>query len=721
MALLPWKKWIGIDSIVDISQEDDDERRRPFASASFSADGTPRVVDEEALAAARAANEGYAVPVHVLASRAHPKRQPVVVISSYLKPSERLIEARTGKRKPRKGSMTSALPAVAAVGLAGFAGRKLLKKLRANREEPLWALRGLEQKNLESYGDSNLLRLLPEEVLLSVTSRLGIADRLRLASTCRKLYHISTLPSAWASVDLSGSGPAVARISDKELWRLVRRCCGGDDVSRGGADVGRERDDVGREPPPLKGRIWRDEVLREETVVAPPGNATGGAAQAGAGPPGGIILASVNQLRTQQGQEQAPTVSAAPPTGAVVDSTWGYAGGVEENKSPLGRGDPLSMSIPLRYLDISGCSQISRECLTSIIAHSASSLRQVRASGACFLDRRGVDLIVQYGIQAEVDVELTAPNKVEWRMLLMNLRGERDQGLIIKRLLLKDAPLARIDSRAGKVLFQMSILHNMRLTELHLDHCVLRPSDAVTVLEAVQHNVGLHTLRISKAPEGIFEHVQPVRAALTAMLQDNFTLRSLIIEDTRVDEDCVDGIVLGASANGALTSLGLSRIKVAAFEKVYASLGPGNELGSLKELRLTGSKLPCRTLLQHTPLFQNSSRGIRHLELDVNTSCNGQCVAALSKLLDRNGKLHHLRLTVHYEEMTRGSAAALMRLMKRHGQRVAVQTPAAQGYKPVGIRDLQLATLDRVYKDSRPRLLFALFALACAKLTFAAA
>lgn len=29
----------------------------------------------------------------------------------------------------------------------------------------------------------------------------------------------------------------------------------------------------------------------------------------------------------------------------------------------------------------------------------------------------------------------------------------------------------------------------------------------------------------------------------------------------------------------------------------------------------------------------------------VNTSCNGQCVAALSKALDRNAKLHHLRLT----------------------------------------------------------------------------
>lgn len=178
-------------------------------------------------------------------------------------------------------------------------------------------------------------------------------------------------------------------------------------------------------------------MLREETVVAPRANATWGGAQAGAGAPGGIILASVNQLRTQQGQEQTASVPAVPPAGAVVDSTWGYAGGVEENKAPLGRGDPLSMSIPLRYLDISGCSQISRDCLTTIIAHSASSLRQVRASGACYLDRRGVDLIVQYGIQAEVDVELTAPNKVEWRMLLMNVRGERDQGLVIKRLLLK--------------------------------------------------------------------------------------------------------------------------------------------------------------------------------------------------------------------------------------------------------------------------------------------
>lgn len=34
----------------------------------------------------------------------------------------------------------------------------------------------------------------------------------------------------------------------------------------------------------------------------------------------------------------------------------------------------------------------------------------------------------------------------------------------------------------------------------------------------------------AEAPEGIFENVQPVRAALTAMLQDNFTLRSLTIE-----------------------------------------------------------------------------------------------------------------------------------------------------------------------------------------------
>lgn len=60
--------------------------------------------------------------------------------------------------------------------------------------------------------------------------------------------------------------------------------------------------------------------------------------------------------------------------------------------------------------------------------------------------------------------------------------------------------------------------------------------------------------------------------------------------------------------------------------------------------------------------------------------------------------------------MTRASAAALMRLMKRHGQRVAVQTPAARGYKPVTTRDLQLATLDRVYKDSKsPEPTIALF------------
>lgn len=146
MALLPWKKWIGIDGIVDISQEDGDERRRPFASAAFSADGTPRVINEEAVAAARAANEGYTIPVHLLASRAHPKRQPVVVISSFSKPSEQLLEAGPGKKQPKKGSMAAALPAVAAVGLAGLAGGRLLRRLRANREEPLWALRGLEQK-----------------------------------------------------------------------------------------------------------------------------------------------------------------------------------------------------------------------------------------------------------------------------------------------------------------------------------------------------------------------------------------------------------------------------------------------------------------------------------------------------------------------------------------------------------------------------------------------
>jgi hypothetical protein len=43
----------------------------------------------------------------------------------------------------------------------------------------------------------------------------------------------------------------------------------------------------------------------------------------------------------------------------------------------------------------------------------------------------------------------------------------------------------------------MSILHNPHLAELHLDRCVLRPSEALTVLEAVQHSVGLSALRIS--------------------------------------------------------------------------------------------------------------------------------------------------------------------------------------------------------------------------------
>jgi hypothetical protein len=43
----------------------------------------------------------------------------------------------------------------------------------------------------------------------------------------------------------------------------------------------------------------------------------------------------------------------------------------------------------------------------------------------------------------------------------------------------------------------MSILHNLHLAELHLDRCVLRPSEALAVLEAVQHNVGLSALRIS--------------------------------------------------------------------------------------------------------------------------------------------------------------------------------------------------------------------------------
>jgi hypothetical protein len=51
--------------------------------------------------------------------------------------------------------------------------------------------------------------------------------------------------------------------------------------------------------------------------------------------------------------------------------------------------------------------------------------------------------------------------------------------------------------------------------------------------------------------------------------------------------------------------------------------------------------------------------------------------------------------------MSRASASALMRLMRRHGERVTVQTPAPNGYETVGLNDLRLATLDRAYKESR--------------------
>jgi hypothetical protein len=211
----------------------------------------------------------------------------------------------------------------------------------------------------------------------------------------------------------------------------VKRSCGGAELA----------DDVTREAPRLKARVWRDEVLKDEAVIAPPNaNVQGG----GNGPPAGIILAPINQLRNQQGQELTAPAPAAPPSDTtVIDSTWRTANGLEETKDTLGRGDALSTTLPLQYLDVRGCSKISRDCLTSIIAQSASSLRQIKASGACYLDRKGVDLIVQYGIEAEVDVELENPNKVEWRMLLLNLRGEKDQNLVIKRLLLKGEAVFR--------------------------------------------------------------------------------------------------------------------------------------------------------------------------------------------------------------------------------------------------------------------------------------
>jgi hypothetical protein len=138
---LNWKRWLGIEHLVDASDMLEDEAGR-VASAGFAVDGSPRFINQEAIAAARAANEAYQVPVHELAALAHPRRQSRVLEGT----PEQVVESGSTRMSLSKEQIVSALPVVAAMGLARIAGPKLLKMLRVEREEPLWALKDLEKK-----------------------------------------------------------------------------------------------------------------------------------------------------------------------------------------------------------------------------------------------------------------------------------------------------------------------------------------------------------------------------------------------------------------------------------------------------------------------------------------------------------------------------------------------------------------------------------------------